>query len=268
MENKYNFKKRLTSMIKVDFRRMFTMPIYYIMVGISIIIPILILVMTTLMAGTESKDHITGEITIMEQIFTNVWQAIGTVSNTSGSEQAMTLDLTTMCNINMMFFAVAVLVCIFVSDDFRSGYVKNLFTVRSNKKDYVISKTLVGFVGGVSMILAYFIGAIIGGAIANLSFELINVELINVIFCILSKVILVGVFVPIFLVMSVVGKQKTWLSMIGAFMVSMLLFTMIPMISPLDSTFMNVLLSLAGSLLFSIGIGAISNLILKKTSLV
>lgn len=265
---KFNFKKRLLSMIKVDFRRMFTMPIYYLMVGISIVIPILILVMTTLMVGTESKDPVTGEITIMEPIFTNVWQAIGSVSSTSGGEQAMMLDLTTMCNINMMFFAIAVLVCIFVSDDFRSGYVKNLFTVRSNKKDYIISKTLVGFVGGASMILAYFLGAIIGGFIANLSFELINVELINIVFCMLSKVLLVGVFVPIFLVMSVVGKQRTWLSMIGAFMVSMLLFTIVPMISPLNSTLINVLLSFVGAVLFSIGIGAISNIILKKTSLV
>lgn len=125
-----------------------------------------------------------------------------------------------------------------------------------------------GFVGGASMILAYFLGAIIGGFIANLSFELINVELINILFCMLSKVLLVGVFVPIFLVMSVVGKQRTWLSMIGAFMVSMLLFTMIPMISPLNSTLINVLLSFVGAVLFSIGIGAISNIILKKTSLV
>lgn len=48
----------------------------------------------------------------------------------------------------------------------------------------------------------------------------------------------------------------------------MLLFTMIPMICPLDSTIMNVILALAGGTLFSVGIGAISNLILNKTSLV
>lgn len=47
-------------------------------------------------------------------------------------------------NINMLYFFVAVFVCLFVSDDFRSGYAKNLFTVRSKKSDYVISKTLVG----------------------------------------------------------------------------------------------------------------------------
>lgn len=43
---------------------------------------------------------------------------------------------------------------------------------------------------------------------------------------------------------------------------------MVPMITPLDSTILNVILCLAGGLLFSFGIGAISNVILKKTSLV
>lgn len=262
----FNFKKRLSSMMKVDFRRMFTMPIYYLLVGISFIIPILILVMTTLMVGTESTDPVTGEVTIMEPIFTNVWQAIGSVSNTN--QAGMSLDLTTMCNINMMFFAIAVLVCIFVSEDFKSGYCKNLFTVRSNKVDYVISKTLVGFVGGASMIIAYFIGALIGGAIAKLSFELIDVNITNIIMSMISKLFLVLIFSSIFLLASVIGKAKTWLSIIVSIGISMLMFTMIPMISPLDSTIINVVLCLVGGLLFSIGLGIISNTILKKTRLV
>jgi len=260
----FNFKKRLKSMLKVDFRRMFTMPFYYIMVGIAAVIPILILVMTTMMAGTESVDPVSGEVTIMEQMFTNVWQAIGTIP---GQNSGMVMDITTMCNIDMMFFAAAVLVCVFVGEDFRSGYSKNLFTVRSNKVDYVVSKTLVGFIGGISMILAYFIGALLGGAISNLSFELIGINAINILMCMLSKIFLVAVFVPIFLVMSIVGKQKIWLSMILAFGTSMLLFTMVSMITPLNATIINVILCFAGGLLFSIGIGSISNILLKKRSI-
>lgn len=266
--NKYptfNFRKRLSSMIKVDFRRMFTMPIYYIILGISFIIPILILVMTTLMVGTESVDAVTGEVTIMEPIFTNVWQIIASIPS---NNTEMTMDITTMCNIDMMFFAGAVLVCIFVSEDFKSGYAKNLFTIRSNKVDYVVSKTIIGIVCGITMLVAFFIGALIGGAISNLSFELVGVNVINVVMCIISKFLLVAVFVPIFLVMSIVGKQRTWLSMILSFATSMLLFTMVSMISPLNATFMNVVLSFAGALMFSFGIGAISNLVLKKSSLV
>ena len=149
--------KRLKSMLKVDFRRMFTMRLFYIMVGVCLIMPILILVMTTMMDGSVTVDPQTGVETVMEG-FDNTWQAIGTLSS---ENSAMDMSLTGMCNINMLYFFVSVLVCLFVSDDFRSGYAKNLFTVRSKKSDYVISKTLVGFVGGACMLLAFFVGAAI-----------------------------------------------------------------------------------------------------------
>lgn len=259
-----SFNKRLKSMLLVDFRRMFTMPLFYIMVGISIIIPILVLVMTTMMDGTTTIDPTTNLETTIEG-FTNVWQAIATVSN---SETTMSMDLTTMCNINLMYFILAVLVCIFVADDFRSGYSKNLFTVRSKKNDYVISKSLVCFTGGVCMILGFFVGTMLGGAIAGLPFDTGTAGISGIVMCMISKIFLVAVFVSIFLVMSVVGKQRLWLSIVASLGASMLLFTMIPMMTPLDSNIMNVILCFAGGCLFSVGIGAISNLILRKTSLV
>lgn len=260
----FNFRKRLTSMLKVDLRRMFTMPLYYIIVGIALVIPVLILVMTSMMAGTETVDPVTGAVTIMEG-FTNVWQAIGSASSANAG---MSMDLVSMCNINMMFFGLAVLVCLNISEDFRSGYSKNLFTVRSDKKDYVISKTITGFIGGASMLIFYFIGSMLGGAISSLSFELVDVNLVNIFMCMLSKIFLVLVFVSIAIVMSVASKQRAWLSMILSFGASMLLFTMIPMITPLDSNITNVMLCLIGGIFFSVGIGAISNTVLKKTSLV
>ena len=43
------FKKRLSSMLRVDFRRIFTMPFVYIIVGTCFLMSIIILVMTTMM---------------------------------------------------------------------------------------------------------------------------------------------------------------------------------------------------------------------------
>lgn len=259
-----SFGKRLKSMLSVDFRRMFTMPLFYIMAGISFVIPILVVVMTSMMAGTTTVDPTTGVETVMEG-FTNAWQSIGSFS---GEGAAMSMDLTSMCNINMMYFLAAVLVCLFVAEDFRSGYAKNLFTVRSKKTDYVISKTLIGFVCGVCMLLAYFIGAMIGGAIAGLPFYAGKAGVGGIIMCMLSKIFLMLVFVSIYLVMSVAAKQKAWLSILLSLGASMLLFTMIPMMTPLDSGIVNVVMCLVGGALFAVGIGAISNVVLRKTSLV
>lgn len=265
-----SFGKRLKTMLKVDFCRMFTMPLIYIMVGACLVMPVLILVMTTMMDGSESVNPQTGQITIVEG-FDNTWQIIGSVSSDTSADtgaSGMEMSMISMCNINLLYFAAAALVCVFVADDFRSGYAKNLFTVRAKKSDYVISKTLVCFVGGALMILAFFVGSLLGGAIAGLPFDMAGFGVTELMMCVLSKMLLVAVFVPIYLVMSVVAKQKLWLSIFLSMMVGMFLFMMIPMLTPLNATVMNVLMCLAGGVLFSAGLGAISGHILKKTSLV
>lgn len=273
MEKKFEkntFKQRLQSMLVVDLRRMFTMKLVYILLGISLVVPILILVMVTMMDGTVSVNPQTGVETVMEG-FDNVWQIFGAVSS-SGSANSdmagMDMSITSMCNINMMYFAVAVLVCIFVADDFRSGYAKNLFTVRAKKSDYVISKTVVCFIGGAAMIFAFAIGSLIGGKVAGLPFTMEGFNAGNMFACVLAKGSLVLIFVPIYLLMSVIAKQKLWLSLLLSLGVGMFLFNIAPMVSPLDSTFLHVVFSLLGGGLFGLGFGAISNQVLKKTSLV
>ena len=251
---KYTFAKRLKTMLKVDFKRMFTMPLVYIMAGVSFAMPILILVMTSFIGGDGEGAG----------MFTNVWQAISSVSGGN----AMSMDLTTMCNMNLMYFMIAVLVCVFVSEDFRSGYAKNLFTVRSKKVDYVFSKSLVCFAGGAIMILTFFIGAMIGGAIGGLPFTMEGFNAGNLIACLFSKVFLVAVFVALYFTFSVIAKQRTWLSILLSLGCGAFMFMMIPMMTPLNANFIHVIMTLAGGALFAVGLGAISNVILNKTSLV
>ena len=268
---KFNFKKRLSSMMKLDFRRLFTSGLFYIIVGICLVIPILVLIMTKMMEGSPMNDQYGnplidefGNPILMEGI-KSVWQMLGSIS---GGEQSISMDIVSMCNINMMFFALAILVGLFIGQDFKSGYCKNLFTVRSNKVDYVFSKTFIGFIVGVIMILSFFIGSLLGGAIAGVSFEMIGINRINIIACLFSKFGLVLVFASIFVLMSIVAKQKTWLSILGGLGVGMLLFMIIPVVSPLNATIINVILSFVGGTIFCFGLGAVSNLILKKTSLI
>ncbi|MBR3760264.1 MAG: ABC transporter permease [Ruminococcus sp.] len=266
---RYTFGKRMKSMLKVDFRRMFTAKLFYIMLGISFVVPILILVMTTMMDGSVSVNPQTGEETVMEA-FDSTWQIIGTVNSKAASTDttAISMDMMIMCNINLLYFGLAALVCIFTSADFRSGYAKNLFTVRAKKTDYVISKTLTCTLGGGLLILGFFIGTMLGGAIAGLPFEMVGFNADNLMMCLLAKMLLIAVFVPIYLLMSVIAKQKLWLSLLLSLMTGMFLFMMIPMLSPLNATGMNVLLCVVGGIVIGTGLGAISNQVLKKTSLV
>lgn len=259
---KQSFQGRLCSMFKVDFKRMFTMPLVYIMAGISFALPVLMILMTSMTDGMVTVDPTTGAETVTEG-FTDVWQSIGRLSDAD-----MTMDLTAMCNINLLFFLIPVFVCIFVADDFRSGYAKNLFTVRAKKSDYVISKSVAGYVGGVIMVFCYFIGTLIGGAVAGLSFSTEGFGAGGVTACLLAKTFMVAIFVAIALLLAVVAKKRLWISILGSLAAGMLLFTMIPMIAPLDAGILNVLMCLAGGALFAAGLGAIGNLILNRTNLV
>ena len=260
---KISFGKRVKSMLKVDFRRMLKSKLFYILIACALVIPILMTVMMAMMDGSVSVNPQTGVETIMEGP-ENTWQNIGTLPGEplGGDEIFM------MCNINMMFMAVAVFICLFISDDFRSGYAKNLFTVRAKKGEYVVSKTVSGFVCGTFMLIAYFIGTVLGGTISGLPFDLHGLNAGNIAMCMLAKIFLMLVFVSIFTLISVAAKQKAWLALCGSLGGGMLLFMMVSMITPLGSTFVNVILCIAGGILFAVGLGAISKAVLKKTSLV
>ncbi len=252
--DKNTFQKRLKSMLGVDIRRMSTSPLVYLFFGIALIMPILILVMTKMNSGTAENAT---------QGFNSVWQIISTKSESTGG-----MDILSMCNMNMMYFLIGVFCCIFISDDFRSGYCKNLFTIRSRKTDYVISKTITCFLAGMFMMIFFFVGSLLGGTFASLSFDLDGLTAGNIIMCLLSKISLVMLFVSIFVLASVLGKARLWLSIIVSLGCSMLLFMMLGMISPLDSTFLNFILCLVGSLIFACGLGAGSYFILSKISII
>ena len=269
MENKVIFEKisfsdRLKSMLKVDFKRMFKSKLFYILLACALVMPILMTVMMAMMDGSVSVNPQTGEESIMVGP-ENTWQNIGTLP---GGEAMGGMDVFMMCNINMMFMAVAVFICLFISDDFRSGYAKNLFTVRAKKGEYIISKTLAGFVCGAFMLILYLIGSMLGGVIAGLSFDLHGLNAGNLVTCMLAKVFLMLVFVSIFVLISVAAKQKAWLALCGSLGGGMLLFMMVSMITPLSSTIINVVLCLAGGVLFAVGLGLASKAVLMKSSLV
>ena len=268
----HSFASRLNTMFRVDARRMFGTPLFWVCLGIAFAIPILVLVMTSGFGGEGIG-------------FTNTWQIIGSESANIGAMMAGMagamdggdaaaatgagmMDMTAMMNINLMYFMMGVFVCLFVAEDFRSGYVKNLFTVRARKTDYVASKTIIGFLAGALFLIAFFIGGVVGGSVAGLPMDLGATGVSGLVMCMLAKIFLAAVFVAIFLLMSVIAKSRSWMSIGLSLFGGMLLFMMIPMLTPLDSGVMNVGMCLAGGAIFAAAIGAVSNMVLKKSSLV
>lgn len=277
---KSRFASRMKTMLRVDFLRMFKSRTFYIILATALLVPVVMTVMLVMMDGQESTNPQTGEITIMEGP-EYVWESFGTLPTTDpapapeqseGDAMAAMggeMDVLAMCNINLVFMGVSVFICLFISDDFRSGYAKNLFTVRAKKGDYIISKTLAGFVCGALMLILYTVGALVSGLAMGLGFDLVGgLTVGNLVLCMLAKIMLMPVFVAIFTALAVLCKQRSWLSICLSVGGGMILFMMIPMITPLTATVMHAGICLVAGVLAAVALGLIGKVILQKTSLV
>lgn len=152
-----SFKKRIKGMLGVDFYRLFHTPLLYIFLGIAAVIPAMLIAMT----GMTAADG-----TVSEPLFTNVWQAIAAEKPVYGYE-----GIDKYANMNMVFIFGGIMVSIFIGHDYKSGYVKQLFTTHAKKEDYMISKTLTCAFAMGCMCVSYLLGSVVAGAISKTSFK-------------------------------------------------------------------------------------------------
>jgi cation transport ATPase len=163
----------------------------------------------------------------------------------------------------MLFIFAGLLMSIFVAHDYSSGFVKNIFTVHSKKLDYVISKSAVGIFSGAGMIITYVFGTVLAGLLTGKAFD-VNVS--GLIFCLISKAFLIGIFCPLFLGIAVFYKNRLWLTIVFTFLFGMMFYPAAS-VATLNSTVITMLLTLIVGAIGAVGFGAISSLFLKKRDL-
>ncbi len=152
-----SFTKRLKGMLGVDFYRLFHTPMFYIFLAIAAIIPAMVSAMT--MMPDQNGN-------MMEPLYANVWQII------AASEPLYVINsIADYANMNMVFIFGGIMVSIFIGHDYKSGYVKQLFTTHAKKQDYMMSKSLVCAFAMACMCITYLIGGTIGGIFAGYSLE-------------------------------------------------------------------------------------------------
>lgn len=152
-----SFFKRVKGMLGVDFYRLFHTPLLYIFMLISALIAAMVLAMT----GMPSPDG-----TVTEPLYTNTWQIIA-----ADSPLYVVNSIAEYANMNMVFIFGGIMVSIFIGHDYKSGYVKQLFTSHAKKQDYMISKTLACAFAMSCMCVSYLIGAVAAGLLCGISFE-------------------------------------------------------------------------------------------------
>lgn len=195
-----SFGKRLKGMLGVDFYRLFHTPLYYIFLAIAAIIPAMVSAMT--MIPDQNGNT-------MEPLYSNVWQII------AASEPLYVIDnMADYANMNMVFIFGGIMVSIFIGHDYRSGYVKQLFTTHAKKQDYMMSKSIVCAFAMASMCITYLIGGTVGGLLAGYSIE-VNVG--SLVLAILGKMIMSLGWASLYTFLNVIFRRYFGVSIASSF---------------------------------------------------
>ena len=194
-----SFYKRLKGMLGVDFYRLFHTPLFYIFLAIAAIIPAMILAMTSM----EQPDGTTIDM------YTNTWQMIA-----AESPLYVVNSIAEYANMNMVFIFGGIMISIFIGHDYKSGYVKQLFTTHAKKQDYMISKSTIGAFSMACMCLTYLFGTIISGLLVQESF---SVNVLSLIIAILSKTIMSIGWASLYTFLNIIFRKYFGISIASSF---------------------------------------------------
>ncbi|MDE6660910.1 MAG: hypothetical protein K2J93_03685 [Anaeroplasmataceae bacterium] len=199
MEKTYELKfespslfKRIKGMLSVDFYCLFHTPLLYIFLAIAALIPALVSM------GAMGEDGQTAGM------FTNAWQIIA-----ANKALYVISDIGEYANMNMVFIFGGIMISIFIGHDYKSGYVKQLFTTHAKKQDYMISKSLLGAFSMACMCITYLIGGVIAGAATGLSFE---ISVGSLICAILGKMIMSLGWASLYTFINIIFRSKFGIS--------------------------------------------------------
>ncbi|MBQ8163111.1 MAG: hypothetical protein IJZ93_01915 [Clostridia bacterium] len=194
-----SFIQRLKGMLGVDFYRLFHTPMFYIFLAIAAIIPAMILGMTSI----ENAEG------IVEPLYTNTWQIIA-----ADTPLYVVNSISEYANMNMVFIFGGIMVSIFIGHDYKSGYVKQLFTTHAKKQDYMISKSLVGAFSMACMCITYLLGGVVAGLLVGASME-VNVG--SLIFAVLGKIVMSLGWASLYTLLNIIFRRFFGISIASSF---------------------------------------------------
>lgn len=190
-----SFIKRLKGMLGVDFYRLFHTPLFYIFLGIAAVIPALV-----------SMGAMSGE---GDRLFATAWNIIA-----ADSPLYVVNDMGEYANMNMVFIFGGIMVSIFIGHDYKSGYVKQLFTTHAKKQDYMMSKSLLGAFSMACMCVTYLFGGILSGACTGLPF---TVNAGSLVCAILGKMLMSLGWASLYTFINIIFRSRFGISIVLCF---------------------------------------------------
>ena len=176
-----SFAKRLKGMLGVDFYRLVSA--------------------MTMMSGPDGSAA--------TPLYSNVWQII------AASEPLYVINsIADYANMNMVFIFGGIMVSIFIGHDYKSGYVKQLFTTHAKKQDYMMSKSIVCAFAMACMCVTYFIGGTVGGLLVGYD-TAVNVG--SLILAILGKMVMSLGWASLYTFLNIIFRRYFGVSIASSF---------------------------------------------------
>ena len=134
-----NFR-RVKNLLRMDFHRMLHGKAFWVMVGIAIYIPIMML--------TQMGD---------------VHDLMAFIGGSSGAGTGFSFGAG--MSLSILTVLTGMLLSIYIGKEYTSGQIKNIITSHANKCDYIFSKTIIAFVWTTIFTLVYLLTLFILGAV-------------------------------------------------------------------------------------------------------
>lgn len=190
-----SFLKRIKGMLGVDFYRLFHTPMFYIFLAIAALIPAIILSSSGSEGGTS--------------MYTSTWQMIA-----ADTPLYIISNIGDYANMNMVFIFGGIMVSIFIGHDYKSGYVKQLFTTHAKKQDYMISKTIVSAFAMACMCLSYLVATVGAGLLVGADME---VNIGSLILAVLGKMVMSFGWASLYTFLNIVFRRYFGISIASSF---------------------------------------------------
>lgn len=180
-------------MLGVDFYRLFHTPMFYIFLAIAAMIPALLI-------GTTDAET---------SMYTNTWQVIA-----AETPLYIVSDMGEYANMNMVFIFGGIMVSIFIGHDYKSGYVKQLFTTHAKKQDYMMSKSITCAFAMACMCITYLLGTVGSGLLVGMPFQ---VNAGSLVLAIVSKMIMSLGWASLYTFLNVIFRRYFGISIASSF---------------------------------------------------
>lgn len=187
MNAKNAVKKRLgtqgTALLQRDIYRLFRTPLLYLFMLCAAVIPGSMSVMTGFEPGYDAWGQVSG-------LF------------------------------SAGIFAIAgVFLAFFIGNDYKSGAVKNIFSLFPKKRGYAAAKLITGEVAGIMILAGYVLGAAVFGVFTGADF---TSGLFDMLCAVIAKAGMMFLFSGIYVCVAALFRNKVWFSVFGILAATML----------------------------------------------